>query len=49
MRIERSVGWWKPYEDLNDWQKEEARAFIPDDYRNWSYYFDGVILVAAAK
>ena len=43
------MGWWKPYEDLTDWQKAEARSMGIEDFQDWEYHFDGIILVAAAK
>lgn len=43
------MGWWISYEDLTEEQQAEARSFRKEDYQEWEYHFDGVMLVAAAK
>lgn len=39
----------KPYEDLSESQKEDARKEHPNDFWEWWYSFDGVKLTFSAK
>lgn len=40
---------WKPYEQLSDWQQEEAREAFPEEYAELMYHYDGVTLAIVAK